>query len=302
MNYKFACKILDLDELDITCNKLKYKKNYKFFALKFHPDKNPHEKEKFLEIREACEFLEQFYENSETDYTEEKKQPEFETEYENLLFSFLNTYACPIFTTFITNLLLNFESTSNIDIEKPTFDVDQLWELYHFLKKYNNILHINDNIFNWLRSHIQKQYKNDLIIYLNPTITDLLDCNCFKLWEENEYYIVPLWHKEVHFNAKDSNKKIIVICEAEIKDNNIEIGDNYELIINHHLILSSSLLDQEEQYISIGNHKFSFPTSLIKIMPNQQIFVDNIGIPIASNNDIYKVEKKSGIVIKLTLH
>ena len=76
------------------------------------------------------------------------------------MFSFLNTYACPVLSSLIYRLLLNFDSSANIDLENSTFNVDQLWELYYFLKKYKNILHINDNIFNYLRNHIQNKYKN----------------------------------------------------------------------------------------------------------------------------------------------
>jgi hypothetical protein len=304
MNYKLACKILDLDEIDYKNNKNKYKKQYKFFALKYHPDKNNDGKDNFLQIHEAYDFLKVFYESS---YFEEVfyelKQENLQTEYEYLLFDFLNCYACPIFISFIANLLLHFDSPIELEnkFDENTFNLEQLWELYNFLKKYNNILHISDKIFTWLRSCIQNKYENESIIYLNPGVSDLLECNCFKLWEGDNYYIVPLWHNEIHFDIEGTTKKIMVFCEPEIKELNVEINEKNEIIVEHELKIDNLLLDNENVIIMLGKKQLKISLETVFLKRIQYIRIVNQGIPKINKQDIYNIEEKNDIIVKLIL-
>ena len=57
----------------------------------------------------------------------------------------------------------------------------------------------------------------DNIIVLNPSLSDLLNDNIFKLDIDEKEFYVPLWHHELHFSLQ--NKDLIVRCEPDIPKN-----------------------------------------------------------------------------------
>ena len=204
MNSENACKLLNLKENQIN-NKILIKKKYKLLALQFHPDKNPCDKNKFILIKDAYEFL---MEQSEIDFEENKTDYNSNFDYSELLIDFLTNYASPILNRILPSILLKNDFSFLKEIEK-----EDIGHIYNFLKKNKNVLILSDLFFLNFKDVIKTIFKDDIIVYLIPSIRDLLEANCYKLWENDHYYIVPLWHSEVHFNLKDSNGKLIVFCE-----------------------------------------------------------------------------------------
>ena len=80
------------------------------------------------------------------------------------------------------------------------------FDIYSFLSKHRNILHISQEILDEIRNIIHKKC-NDVVIYkLNPSIDDLFENNIYKLYVDSELYLVPLWHNELYFDCSKIDK------------------------------------------------------------------------------------------------
>jgi curved DNA-binding protein CbpA len=304
MDYKRACLTLDIDfnikQLDL----LLIRKQYKLLALKYHPDKNKHCKNKFIEIKEAYDFLESYInidasvreEEEEEEEKEEDKSKDL-SEYTQLLYFFLTAYASPVLIHIISNMILDTDSITFKTIE--SMEKEDLWEIYHFLKKYNKILNLDEHLFEQIRTWINEKYTNDTFYYLNPSLADLLECNCYKLWDNNKYYIVPLWHNEVHFDVENTNNKIIVFCDPEMNDTNISVNEHTEIIAEYRVAFDKHLLENSWISFMLGKKTLNVPLDKILMKPLQYIRIPNQGIPKIDKNDIYNVNKKNDIIIKL---
>ena len=304
MNYKTACLTLDIDFNIERLDLVLIRKQYKLLALKYHPDKNKHCENKFIEIKEAYDYLESYINIDASVREEEDKEEETRendnkdhSEYTQLLYFFLSAYASPVLIHIISNMILDTGSITFKTIE--SLENEDLWEIYHFLKRYNQILNLDEHLFEQIRKWINEKYTNDTFYYLNPSLNDLLECNCYKLWDNNKYYIVPLWHNEVHFDVENTNNKIIVFCDPEISDANISINENTEIIAEYNFAFDKHLLENSRISFILGKKRLVIPLDHISIKPLQYIRIPNQGIPKIDKNDIYNVTKKNDIIIKL---
>jgi hypothetical protein len=109
-------------------------------------------------------------------------------------------------------------------------DKDTALNIYTFLSNNRSILHLKQDILDSIRSVVVKKYDNVDVYKLNPSITDLLNNNLYKLNINNELFLVPLWHNESYFETR-SNSEIMVICEPEL-DKNITIDDDNNICID----------------------------------------------------------------------
>ena len=304
MDYKRACLTLDIDfnikRLDLAL----IRKQYKLLALKYHPDKNKHCKNKFIEIKESYDFLESYINIDASVREEEEKEEDKDhskdndhSEYTQLLYYFLTAYASPVLIQIISNIILNTESITFNTIE--SLEKEDLWDIYHFLKKYNQMLNLDESLFEQIREWINEKYTNDTFYYLNPALNDLLECNCYKLWDNDKYYIVTLWHNEVHFDVENTNNKIIVFCDPEISDTNITINEHTNIVAEYHVAFDKHILENSSMSFMLENKWFNIPLEKISMKPLQYIRIPNQGIPKIDKNDIYNVIKKNDIIIKL---
>ena len=71
----------------------------------------------------------------------------------------------------------------------------------------------------------------EIINNLNPKINDLFENNVYKLSVNEDMYIVPLWHNELHFSTKNDDE-LIVLCNPTLPDN-ISIDENNNIIIDY---------------------------------------------------------------------
>jgi hypothetical protein len=89
---------------------------------------------------------------------------------------------------------------------------------------------------------VLKKYDNVQIYKLNPSIDDLLNNNFYKLYIENELFLVPLWYNESYFDI--SGSEIIVICEPELPKG-MQIDDDNNILVEHEIdmnLVKESLL------------------------------------------------------------
>jgi hypothetical protein len=145
---------------------------------------------------------------------------------------------------------------------------------------------------------IQK-YDNVEIYKLNPSINDLLHNNFYKLYVEEQLYLVPLWHKESYYDG--SGCEIIAICDPELPDN-IKIDDDNNLLVDIELYAHQDLADMviNNQNISfnIGNETFFIPLSELYLKREQYYRLKGRGL-VNIKKDLYDLTDKSDIIVKI---
>ena len=306
MNYKTAFEILEIDMSDKKYSdiNLEYlKKQYHKLALQNHPDKNSNSKdskEKFQAINEAYEYLKR-----EINFNE-KENKTTSTVYVDILQSFLSEiFAGKYNDTF-------YEIVKKIIVKKipnklfKDLNKEMAFDIYNFLSKYKNILHISQELLDNLIEIVQKKYEDVMEYYkLNPSIDDLLENNVYKLYVNDQLFLVPLWHNELYFESSELNnfKEIIVSCEPELSKN-ITIDDNNNLIVKIDFdsnILPNLIINDEKIFFNIGKKEFYVPVNKLYMKKNQYYRIKNEGLSKINENDIYDVSNKSDIIVNITL-
>ena len=198
-------------------------------------------------------------------------------------------------------------------------DKESSLEVYSFICKYKHILYISNETLEFVSSLIKKKYKNDRVFILNPSITDLLESNIFKLNVDDQIYLVPLWHNELYFDTKSvDNGDIIVLCNPELPENmTIDEDNNIHVIKDldgqHLLDLikkdnafaqgSNAFAQGSNAFVSllIGTRDFSIPINKLH-MKREQIYIFlKQGIANVIENDMYNVSSKADIIVKIRI-
>ena len=316
MDYKKAFEILEIDTnntnyTDITIELIK--KKYHKLALQNHPDKNgntPESNEKFRQINEAYNYLKREIKNInstyyETDDLENDDQPS--SVYFDILKLFIKGLLDGKYTDVFINIVQDIVSGyKKISLKLfDNLDRENAINVYLFLSKYKNILHLSDSILDDIKEVVIQKYDNVEIYKLNPNINDLLYNNFYKLYVKDVLYLVPLWHNEVYFDNENENEnnEIIVICEPELPegvkiddDNNIYI----EKTINIQTELPSLVLNNESIIIEIGDQRYHILVSELSMKREQYYKIKNQGIT-KPNDDVCNVSQKSDIIVKIML-
>jgi curved DNA-binding protein CbpA len=313
MNYKDAFDILEIDLSktnynDITIEYLK--KKYRKMALLNHPDKNGNSiesNEKFQKINEAYNYLKREF--SVSNGNEENNPSEYNSSlYFDILKEFIKTMFegttfessyNEIFYKIINDILVTGKSLSVKLFDG--LDKDSSMHIYTFLSKYRNTLHLTSDVLDIIRDIVVKKYDNVQIYKLNPSINDLMNNNLYKLYVNNELFLVPLWHSESYYDS--SGGEIIVFCEPELPSN-ITLDDENNIHIQKEIHLQSELIDllRENKNINIIINEKVFEIPLSKLyIKNEQIYrIKNAGL-VKSKKDIYDLSEKSDIVIKIII-
>jgi hypothetical protein len=311
-----------LEELDIDINEInvlsidnKYlKKKYRKQALKYHPDKNGNTLEshiKFQKINEAFHYLKnEFVCLDNTIKEEEDKEDDPSSLYLSILQMFLksifqNKYTESFLDTFakwIKDSVLNIKKKKSLSIFDK-LEKETAFTIYHFLSKYREILHINQDILEQIREKILEKYENIIIYKLNPSIEDLLNNNMFKLFINEKLYLVPLWYNESHFLCKEE-KEIMVLCEPELPENiKIDEENNLHVEIKLDLLYLFSLIEKDVSFfpITVGKKVFEIPLEKIVLKKKQVYRIKQVGLTKANEEDIYDVYNKSDIIFHMEI-
>ena len=303
-------------------------------ALQYHPDKNGNSiesTEKFKLINESYEFLKnqiilgvgQNNDDDNDDIEKENKSFVWSTNnYSILLQSFLESFfkehGLNINMTVIKDIILN-------GCKKIPLDKEQSMNIYSFLSKHKNILHISQETLDTIKEIVLDKFKDDQMYILNPSLDDLLENNVYKLLVDSSIYYVPLWHSEVYFDKVNilesetepnidaniepntetntektkskTNGEIIVRCIPDLP-NNITIDENNILHIElNNIPFNVSFFDKHVVLITIGKNQIEVP---IKFKRIKTCFLPNYGVSIINENNIYDIETRAGIYIKIT--
>jgi hypothetical protein len=329
-------KALSILEIDLNGIKLKnltqeyIKKQFHKLALINHPDKNGNSLEstnKFQQINEAYEYLTKELKeiNEEPDFAQGSAETAFAQGSQRDCFvssetKEMNNRYIYLLSLFISSIIegpnsWNKEVIKNVIKEIVTLgknkalerifdelDKESALEVYNFICKYKHVLHISNDILEFVSSLIKEKYKNDRIFILNPSIIDLLDNNIFKLYVDDQLYLVPLWHNELYFDSPSGD--IIVLCNPELpanmeldEDNNIHVTKEIE---GEKLL---DLIKNDQNFVSllIGNRDFSIPLNKMHIKKEQIYKLVKQGISRVIENDIYNVSCKADIIVKIRI-
>jgi curved DNA-binding protein CbpA len=308
MNYKNAFEILEIDLSESRTNNisLEYlKKQYKKLALKHHPDKNGNtceSNEKFQQINEAYNYLKSNFDFDDDDLQESENDDLNSSLYYDILTGFMKTVFEGRYTDILSKIVSDI-MTAGKKISVKIFDdldKDTAFNIYTFLSNYRSTLHLNQDILDNIREIVVKKYDNVELYKLNPNINDLLDNNLYKLYVNDELYLVPLWHNESYFDG--SGCEIIVICDPELPKE-VEIDDDNNIFITKNIYscdLMNMILLDESVHVNIGEKVFEIPISKLYMKREQYYRIKNEGLS-KNKKDIYDVSDKSDIIVKIIL-
>ena len=306
MDLYMALDLLDIDQ-KIPCINLTHeyvKRKYHKMALRLHPDKNGNTIEatqKFQRINEAYTYLVSEFVSS-SDSTEDnlnQNNPE-QTTNDNMYTSLLSVFLSSILqvnSKIVSDLLVKVIKDIVINGYKvismkliEELDKDMLLELYNFLNKYKHILYISPETLEFVSSLIKEKYKNDSVYILNPSIDDILDNNIYKLYVDEQLYLVPLWHNELYFEDPNKND-IIVLCNSELPEN-ITIDEHNNIHCNLLVAFEKEMIINEERFVNeltlvIGKHIFKIPFEQLYMKKKQKYVIKGHGISYIYEDDIY---------------
>jgi len=315
MNYKEAFEILEIDLSEIGYNDITseyLKKQYRRLALRNHPDKNgntPESNQKFQKINEAYHYLKREMKHlNPEDLEEESTNSEEDTQESSLYFNILRSFMKTVFEGKYNDILskiVNDIMTTGKKISAKLFDdldKNTALNIYTFLSNNRSTLHISEEILDVVREIVVKKYNNVEVYKLNPSINDLLNNNLYKLYVNDDLFLVPLWHNESYFDG--SGCEIMVICEPELPngitiddDNNICVEKEISAYYNvHDIIVNDGFVA-----IEIGDKNFTIPLSNLYMKREQYYRIKNAGLSKIKKN-IYDVSEKTDIIVKISIN
>ena len=331
MDLNKAASILEIDLNAIKLSGLTQdyiKKQFHKLALINHPDKNGNSVEstnKFQQINEAYEYLSKelndlsFAQGSNAFVSSNKESNETNesnSKYIYLLSLFIGSIVNGQYKEAIKNVIKEIvtyglkQCEKNIYLERIflELDKDSALEVFNFICKYKHILHISSDTLEFVSSLIKRKYENDRVFILNPSITDLMENNIFKLYVDDQLYLVPLWHDELYFDSLNglSASDIIVLCNPELPANMVLDEDNnlhVQIDIEGNNLLDLIKKDSSCSFVSllIGNRDFSIPLNKLHIKKEQIYRFVKQGISRVIEDDIYNVSCKTDIIVKIRI-
>jgi len=329
MNYQ---KAIDILEIDINNTEFKstssayIKRCYHKQALKYHPDKNGNTSEsteRFKLINESYDFLKREDEllnsNNNINQTDETSSV-----YKDILQLFLKgildgKYSESI-SSIIKEIILNFSEVKKMTSLKmfDGLDKETTINIYNFLSKYRSLFHFSNEFLDKVKDIIIRKHDDIMVYVLNPSIDDLLNNNVYKLYVDEELYLVPLWHSEMYFDVKKREieskdiketkelkeiKEIIVLCDPELPKN-ISIDEDNNLYVEVNLnvadipfFLSSSKIVK----VFIGKKELDIPLCDLYIRDTQIYRIKCQGLTKIKENDIYDISEKCDIIVKINM-
>jgi len=229
--------------------------------------------------------------------------------YINILSGFVSSLFYGSYNDILLNVIkeisLGYETVSLLYLIKKceTLDKQQVMELYHLLYKYKHILYISDDLLELVSLVIMEKYKNDKIYILQPCLEDMMEHKIYKLYVDEQLYLVPLWHNELYFDGPDGTE-IIVLCQPKLPTN-VTIDENNNIYYEKYINVNTELIDlmKTNKFVSleIGGKLFSIPLDKLYIKDEQIYKFKSQGISKIVKKDMYNIINKADIIVKIIL-
>lgn len=311
-----AFEILEINIKEISHDKLNkeyLKKKYHKMALKWHPDKNADDlenaTENFKKINDAYYYLINNLNENDTNNQDEININQFCSNgkmnlYQSMLLGFLKLIINgDNLLNILQEIILNTDNTFTENI-LDNIDLNTSINIYNLLCKYRDVFHIKNELLFHLSNIIKKKYENEKIIILKTTINDLWENNVYKLIYDDDVYLVPLWHNELHFENKE-NKDLIVLCNPELPEN-VTIDENNNIIVKINISVINELHDLlnnncDYKFVDIGCKNFAIPLNKLMLKKCQIFKFKGQGISQINDLNMYDIRNKSDVIFYINL-
>ena len=306
MNKENALKILGIIRQDY--DKTELKQQYRMYALIYHPDKNSAEDapSRFLEIKEAYDLLLQNCIDEEDRCDVEDENEDEEMAYHRILKEYLGIQVVDNKINEVLDKILSVcEKQSIMILEK--IEGRKFEMMYSLLKKYRHVFFLSEQFYEQMEQIKETKEKTKKeVIELYPTINELIQHMVYKLYRNDELYLVPLWHHELVYEDKTTGDEFIVRCIPNLvgdedifmdEYNNIYCNQKYSI---EYIFKKSSLKEQIE--IKLGDYKSVFfnpwELNFTPLTQTMRWRKEGISIP---DKDIDNISNKSDIIVYVTL-
>jgi len=261
-------------------------KRYRMLALKHHPDKNidnhvggsnkdkteygvednSYQDDIFKDINDAHKKVKNYYfnEDNTSEYFNTDNEDKSD-DYNSIFNIFINSLICKIskktntatdnITTIVQAILC--KGIQSAVLLFRNMDKHSCIAIYDILSTNQELFSISQEIIQELNEVVESKFENDVIIKLNPTLSDMLLDKVYVLNESGHSYYIPLWHTQLHFKYKyqtndnndnndiqNSDAELIVICEPEVPKN-VTIDENNHIYINIDVNICELFKNQE---------------------------------------------------------
>jgi hypothetical protein len=272
------------------------KKQYRRKVLQYHPDKNKEEGavHQFRSVQSAYECLKK------KNYVDDEED---EQNYQNVLFSFLkNVFPVndsvlqnKIFKAIVQKLVDCCESKAVDIMEK--MDKNVLVKIHTIFVNYKEVFHFSEGFLKTVEQIIANKIQKDECVILNPFLDDLWENNVYKLVENDETFLIPLWHHElVYDNAgADLYVKIIPVLPDNISidnDNNIHVYMKYT---------RDELWKMKTITFEVGKRQFSFDREQLYMKEKQLINLFYQGLSKIDDKDVFDVSRRGDIIVNIEI-
>ena len=138
--------------------------------------------------------------------------------------------------------------------------------------------------------------RNDNIVILNPSISDLLDDKLYKLEIQGEEIYIPLWHHEMYYDL--SHNDLIVQCIPDL-EKNIKIDKTNNIHYNIDWSIEE-VFEKTYMDIELGNKKYRIQSKELLITKFQTFIFKKEGILLIKDN-LYNNEERADIIVYINL-
>jgi hypothetical protein len=287
--------------------------HYKLCALKYHPDKCKLENatEKFREIREAYEYLKTQYEDD-IDIGD-MEDTDHMSDYNTMMKLYLSRFfkhmcemgeqqdiKTQLIKLVISKLVGLCEKKASEYVRK--LDVTTLAKIYDILTRFKDVFHITEQWLMAIKNILTEKTECETCYILNPFLEDLQADNLYKITENGNTYIVPLWHRELVYD--NLGKDFVIKCSPVLPEH-MEIDDDNDIYVKLKYSVSE-LWDRDEDspvIVPFGNTTVSFLPNMLRITKRTQLIrIPGAGISCVNHTDILYNATRSDVILIISIY
>jgi hypothetical protein len=269
MDYDEAKRLLDIENISYKELRSKFKEK----ILLHHPDKRGNS-EDFIKVREAYEFL---LNNIDKECAEDSQGRNVTNMYD-----FLRDHLSKVSLDDIKNIYTMFYNGEKYEL---------LHKFQDFLIKNADKIQLSEQLMSMFKKASER--KSRKIVLLQPSLTDLLGSNVYKMALMDSVINVPLWHDELVYEINDVEYLIKIIPAL---DPHINILDDSLVFDLHYSIRDIWTLNCVYFYEGLW-----FDKSQLHLTDKQQLILYGQGLPLINTKNVYDTKRCGNIILNITL-